>query len=158
MLFISPGVLIMRRLFLITSTVALLFGCAAPLQSPEQVDTPSALSSCPSAPRCVSSQSEDLDAFTSPFKVTSAEQWQTLQSLLRSLPRTQVIAQSPHYLHVEVRSKIMRYRDDVELLYTPDKNRVDVRSASKIGYYDFGVNRERIEALRLRFLDATATP
>ena len=52
----------------------------------------------------------------------------------------------------------MRYRDDVELLYTPDKNRVDVRSASKIGYYDFGVNRERIEALRLRFLDATATP
>ena len=54
------------------------------------------------------------------------------------------------YIHAEVTSAIMRYDDDVEFLFVTDQ-RIDVRSSSRIGYYDFGVNRERVDALRAGF-------
>lgn len=45
----------------------------------------------------------------------------------------------------------MRYVDDVEFLLDPARSRIDVRSSSRIGYYDFQINRERIEDIRRRF-------
>ena len=48
------------------------------------------------------------------------------------------------------------YTDDLELLWLPEHKRVEVRSSSRIGYYDFGVNRERVEALRARLLEQGA--
>ncbi|MFT6724717.1 MAG: hypothetical protein ACJARN_001584, partial [Arenicella sp.] len=52
------------------------------------------------------------------------------------------------YLHAEYTSRTMRFIDDLELLVSPDTKRIDVRSASRIGYSDGGVNRTRIESLR----------
>ncbi|MEX1667435.1 DUF1499 domain-containing protein [Zhongshania guokunii] len=105
---------------------------------------------CPSAPRCVSSLevgSKHIAALT----VNSAEQWQLLQETLLNMPRTKVVERQANYLHAVTHSAIMRYRDDIELRYQPNTNRAEVRSASYLGYYDFEVNRERVETLRKLF-------
>jgi uncharacterized protein (DUF1499 family) len=108
------------------------------------------LAPCPSAPHCVSSL-EAGSKHIAPITVNSVEQWRLLQETLLAMPRIGAAESQTHYLHAISRSAIMRYKDDIELRYSPSENRVDVRSASRIGYYDFEVNRERIETLRSQF-------
>ena len=52
------------------------------------------------------------------------------------------------YLHAEFTSRFMHYVDDVEFLYDQAAGLVHVRSASRVGYSDLGVNRKRIESIR----------
>jgi uncharacterized protein (DUF1499 family) len=75
--------------------------------------------------------------------------WPKVVATVRASERTTIVTSEARYLHAEVRSPWRVYTDDLELL-RDDGGRVDVRSASRIGYYDFGVNRERVEALRRR--------
>jgi uncharacterized protein (DUF1499 family) len=42
----------------------------------------------------------------------------------------------------------MKFVDDLELWFDPVNQTVQVRSASRVGRKDFGVNRQRVEALR----------
>lgn len=128
-------------------TYGLLTACSTPppLSNPP---SPPAIKPCPERPNCVSSLANDAPQRVSPFWATREEDWQRLQQLLLALPRSQAIARSEHYLHVEIHSAILRFRDDVQLWYSPAKQRIDVRSASRLGHYDFGVNRQRIENLR----------
>lgn len=58
-----------------------------------------------------------------------------------------MITHDAGYIHAEVTSSIMGYVDDVEFVFLPEQ-RIDVRSSSRIGYYDFNVNRKRVERLR----------
>jgi hypothetical protein len=58
--------------------------------------------------------------------------------------------QTDDYLHVEFKSKLMGFVDDVEF-YFPDSAVIHMRSASRVGYSDFGVNRRRLEKIRKRF-------
>ena len=62
------------------------------------------------------------------------------------MPRTRIISSDSHYLHAEFRSRLLRYVDDVE--FHDDGKVLHVRSASRLGRRDFGVNRARVEALR----------
>jgi len=55
------------------------------------------------------------------------------------------------YLHEEFRSALFGFVDDVEFRMDEPAGRIDVRSASRTGYYDFGVNRRRVEEIRARF-------
>jgi uncharacterized protein (DUF1499 family) len=64
------------------------------------------------------------------------------------MPRTTVVAAETGYLYAEFRSKLMGFVDDVEFLVDPAKGVIHVRSASRLGRRDFGVNRDRIERLR----------
>ncbi|GAA4096107.1 DUF1499 domain-containing protein [Zhongshania borealis] len=135
------------RTLLILFTATVISACS---NTPTQTGSNSTLAPCPNAPHCVSSVEAGSKHITA-ITVTSAEQWQLLQETLLAMPRTNVAERRPNYLHAVSHSAIMRYRDDVELRYTPANNRVDVRSASRLGYYDFEVNRERIETLRNQF-------
>lgn len=58
------------------------------------------------------------------------------------------MTQSDAYLHAECRSALFGFVDDLELQLRTGDRLVAVRSASRLGYYDFGVNRRRIEHLR----------
>jgi uncharacterized protein (DUF1499 family) len=64
------------------------------------------------------------------------------------MERATVIKTEGNYLHAEFRTKLMRYVDDVELFYDERAGLVHVRSASRLGRRDFGVNRARVEKLR----------
>ncbi|WP_295870986.1 DUF1499 domain-containing protein [uncultured Zhongshania sp.] len=126
---------------------ALLSACSAPRLGADN----GKFQACPAAPHCVSSTENNSEKYIAPISVKSQDDWQRLQNLLLAMPRTELISRDTHYLHAVTSTAIMRYKDDVELLYTPSKNTVDVRSSSRIGYYDFEVNRERIETLRSEF-------
>ena len=64
------------------------------------------------------------------------------------MPRATVIRTEGAYLYAEFRTRLMRYVDDVELYYDERAGLVHVRSASRLGRRDFGVNRRRVEELR----------
>ena len=68
------------------------------------------------------------------------------------MPRTKIITAEGKYLYAEFTSAIMGYVDDVEFFANPDKGIIEVRSASRLGESDLGVNRQRIEAIRANFI------
>lgn len=108
------------------------------------------LSPCPDKPNCVSSEAHDAAHLIEPFPVykNPQESLQIIVSIIQSMPRTTIVEETPTYIHAEFSSRVFRFVDDVEFLYNPDKNVIEVRSASRIGYSDFGVNRKRIETIR----------
>jgi len=61
-----------------------------------------------------------------------------------------IIRQEANYLYAEYRTRLMRFVDDVEFVFDEKAGLIHVRSASRLGRRDFGVNRARVEALRSR--------
>ena len=57
------------------------------------------------------------------------------------------VVEEDTYWHVEFRSRVFRFVDDVEFLFDPADRQIHVRSASRVGYSDLGVNRRRIEKI-----------
>jgi uncharacterized protein (DUF1499 family) len=111
---------------------------------------------CSFAPHCVSSTESDPQKYIAPIVVSSPQEWQRLQQLVLAIPRTKIAVQNVNYLHAVTSTDIMHYKDDVELLYSPAKNAVDIRSSSRVGYYDFGINRARLEQLRSQLKDPSS--
>lgn len=107
---------------------------------------------CPTSPNCVSSMAEDPSHFVPPliFHGTQAEALTRLLNLLETLPRCTIVSRSENYIHAECTSRIFRFVDDLELFIDPNHGLIHVRSASRQGYADFGVNRKRVEWLRYR--------
>jgi uncharacterized protein (DUF1499 family) len=113
---------------------------------------PNRLSHCPDSPNCVSSQSADPARFIEPLRYTGdrADARQKLLDLLKDSNRTRLISVETDYIHAEFRSLIFNFVDDVEFYFSSEDRIIHVRSASRTGYYDFGVNRRRVERLRGR--------
>lgn len=107
------------------------------------------MADCVDGPHCVSSQATDPNRHVEPLRYagSQAAAEQALLAELQALPRAEVITHDAGYIHAEVTSLIMGYVDDVEFVFLPEQ-RIDVRSSSRIGYYDFNVNRKRVERLR----------
>jgi uncharacterized protein (DUF1499 family) len=95
-------------------------------------------------PNCVSSQADPADAehYVAPIRGTIG----AARAAVQSLPRARIIREDGDYLYAEFRSKLLGYVDDVELWF--DGVLLQVRSASRLGRRDFGVNRNRVERLR----------
>ncbi|HEX9434748.1 MAG TPA: DUF1499 domain-containing protein [Burkholderiales bacterium] len=106
------------------------------------------LAPCRRTPNCVSSQADPADAehYTAPLVFRGS--MDQLRRAVESMQRATVISVERNYLYAEFRSRLMRYVDDVELYYDERAGLVQVRSASRLGRRDFGVNRARVEALR----------
>ena len=104
---------------------------------------------CRPTPNCVSSQADpaDKEHYIAPiaFSGTMPE----LRRAVESMTRATVISEEGTYLYAEYKSALLGYVDDVELLLDESARLVHVRSASRLGRSDFGVNRKRIEELRV---------
>ncbi|MDZ8095389.1 MAG: DUF1499 domain-containing protein [Nostoc sp. DedQUE05] len=111
------------------------------------------LTPCPNSPNCVSSQSTDASHQIAPLTFTSTpEQAITnLKQIIESLPRTKIISESKDYLYAEFKSALLGFVDDVEFYLDRTANLIHVRSASRLGQSDLGVNRKRIETIRAKF-------
>lgn len=106
---------------------------------------------CPPRPSCVSSVVEDDQQRVA--GLVYAGDASTAFSMLHEVVERmggKIAHESPGYLHAVFETPTMHYRDDLELLVLPE-GRIDVRSVSRFGYRDFGVNRDRVEALRQAF-------
>ena len=108
------------------------------------------LAPCPASPNCVSSQSTDKDHAIEPFPFsgTPAEAMADLKKVLSGLPRTKIATETETYLHAEFTSRLFRFVDDVEFWIDGSTRTVHLRSASRLGSSDLGVNRKRIENMR----------
>lgn len=105
-------------------------------------------------PNCVSSQAEaaDEEHFIAPipFKGDAPVAMAAVRAAVESMRDATVIRQEGGYLYAEYRTKLMRFVDDVEFLFDAKAGLIHVRSASRLGRRDFGVNRARVESLRAR--------
>ncbi|EEF61339.1 DUF1499 domain-containing protein [Pedosphaera parvula] len=106
---------------------------------------------CPDSPNCACSQNADQQHLIEPFQFNGSrsEAWSRLKQALLTQKRVTIITDSSNYLHLEFRSVILRFVDDVEFLLA--ENVIHVRSASRVGYSDLGVNRRRLETIRRAF-------
>ena len=105
---------------------------------------------CPDSPNCVSSDATDEKHRVEPYRLTATAEdaWHGLQNVLAAEERTRLVEVNDSYLHVEVRSAIMRFVDDTEFSLRAGEGIIAVRSAARTGYSDRGVNRKRIERIR----------
>ncbi|MCP4129466.1 MAG: DUF1499 domain-containing protein [bacterium] len=108
------------------------------------------LSACPDSPNCVSSQAPDkvhlIKALS--YSGTQEEAHKKIIEIVKSMKRTVVITTEGNYIHAEFTSAVFRFVDDVEFFLNDSTKEIHVRSASRIGYSDMGVNRKRIEEIR----------
>lgn len=114
------------------------------------------------SPNCVSSQADPGDAvhYVAPlrFSDNADEAMARLARIVEGMERTSVVKRDGHYLYAEFRSKLLGFVDDVEFLASSTEGAVHVRSASRLGRRDFGVNRDRVETIRLQFEAASPAP
>ena len=115
------------------------------------------LQPCPSSPNCVSTQASDAQHSIEPitYDGETAVAHQAILAILQADPNMTLISQTPTYLHAEARSNLWRFIDDVEFHFDEAESVIQFRSASRLGYGDGNVNRQRMEAIRDAF---NATP
>lgn len=108
------------------------------------------LAPCPNSPNCVNSQSQDavhqIEAIA--YNSTPEKAIENLKSIIKSLPRTKIITETTNYIYAEFSTQLMGFVDDVEFYINPEKQQIEIRSASRLGESDLGLNRQRIEIIR----------
>lgn len=153
----NPSRLLATVLFigLIAATTA---GCTGERPSLGLVSGDGGLLPCPESPNCVSNDASDEEHKIEPLVLAVAPDaaWKAVHEVLASMPRMVIIEDNGSYLHAEQTSRLMRYVDDLELAIDTDKGIIAVRSASRLGKSDLGVNRERVEFLRAALVERGA--
>lgn len=113
------------------------------------------LAACPTSPNCVVSQGGDAEHAIAPIAYSTDRPTarQNLIDILGVVPRTQIVQQSDNYILVISESRLMGFVDDTEFYFPPDEKVIHARAAARLGESDLGVNRRRIEQIRLAFQD-----
>lgn len=113
------------------------------------------LAPCPDSPNCVCTQADPADTTHSIQALTytgsARAAMARLLAIIKALPRTTIITNSENYLHVEFRSLVFRFVDDVEFVLDDNAKQINFRSAARLGHSDLGVNRKRMEGIRQQF-------
>ncbi len=114
------------------------------------------LSPCPTSPNCVSSLDTGASRYVEPlhYEGTSAEARETLISVINSMKRSEIVTVEPNYIHATFTSLLFRFVDDVEFAFDDENKIIHLRSASRTGYSDLGVNRRRVEKIRSSFMSS----
>ena len=116
----------------------------APSRTPNSVSSQAGLH--PDHPRA-------REAAIAPFAFSGdgVQAMRRLNALLQREPNLEITQVGGDYLRAEARSTTLHFVDDVEFWLDPANSAIQLRSASRLGYSDRGVNRQRIEALRSAF-------
>lgn len=134
------------------TTCVIMLCMTAPVLA-ENTTTP--LAPCPDSPNCVSSQAPaaDREHYIAPFSFSGepVDAWQRLKAVMLAEKRVTIVVEQEDYLHAEMRSLMFRFVDDIEFSLAADAGLIHVRSASRVGHSDFGVNRKRVERIRAAF-------
>lgn len=138
-----------RFYIVLLGLAAFINGCSG-IKSEKAKFDDEALADCPDRPNCVSSKAQDKGRAVEPFYIKSDPEkvLDEVAGVIGRLPRTTIVKVTDQYLHAEIRSRLFRFVDDLELQLEPSDNVIEIRSASRTGYYDFGVNRRRVIHLR----------
>ena len=97
------------------------------------------LSKCVEIAHCVREEWE-VNIIEEPFK--------EIKEIIENTPRSEIVELDRDYLHAEITSKWMKYVDDLEISFVPETNILQVRSESRVGESDLGVNQKRVDLLK----------
>ncbi|MDZ7968126.1 MAG: DUF1499 domain-containing protein [Nostoc sp. DedSLP03] len=113
------------------------------------------LSSCPASNNCVVSQNADEKHAINPipYHVDRNAAREILLKVISVVPRTEIVEQTDNYIHALSKSRIFKFVDDLEFYLPPNESVIHLRSASRVGESDLGVNRRRVEQIRLALRD-----
>ncbi|WP_375474800.1 DUF1499 domain-containing protein [uncultured Nostoc sp.] len=113
------------------------------------------LSSCPASNNCVVSQNADAKHAIDPihYHLDRNTTREILLKVLSVVPRTEIVEQTDTYIHALSKSRIFKFVDDVEFYLPANESVIHLRSASRVGEFDLGVNRRRSEQIRLALRD-----
>jgi uncharacterized protein (DUF1499 family) len=105
---------------------------------------------CPSSPNCHSSLAADPGRRVEPMKLKPdwPKNWERIPAILESLSGNKVVQNNQTLIRVECKSRIFGFVDDLTLKINPQTGIIDIRSAARTGYYDFGVNKRRIQTVK----------
>ena len=112
------------------------------------------LKPCPNSPNCVSSYATDISHNVEPLRYTGTidNARKAVLSVLDSMDRTRVVTENDDYIHAKCKSMVFRFVDDLEFYFDEKESVIHVRSASRVGYSDFGANRKRVAEFRQRLM------
>ena len=110
------------------------------------------LAPCPGSPNCVSSQAKGGYHAILPISYSGSQEGviETITAVIQGMKRSRIITVSPDYLQAEFWT-FLGFVDDVEFALDQEQHLIHMRSASRFGYWDLGVNRRRLEAIRTEF-------
>ncbi|MEW5882063.1 MAG: DUF1499 domain-containing protein [Pseudomonadota bacterium] len=93
------------------------------------------------------------DAAIAPLKFTGdpAAAIARVRRIVESMPGARVVDARSDYLYAQFTTRWLKFVDDVEFWAAPAEGAIHVRSASRVGRRDFGVNRKRVEAIRAAY-------
>ena len=110
---------------------------------------------CSNSPNCVSTEAKPEDSKhympPLPYSGTSIEAIEKIENIIKSMARVEIVEKSDYSLHAVFKTKILRFKDDVEFVVDEKDKVIRFRSASRTGYSDFGVNRKRMEKICSKF-------
>ena len=112
--------------------------------------------SCPSSPNCVSSQATDPRHRMAPIPFAGAPETARarLRTIIQAMPHAEITRDEPGYLTVSFRSRVFGFLDEAEFVVDSAGGLIHFRSGARTGYYDFGVNRSRMERITAAFTKA----
>ena len=131
--------------------VVVLVGCTS---SPNKPATTEELPGCGWLPNCVNTQVGRGAQSSEPIRA-DAEQWQKLKLWIAGQEDWQINIDDDNFIQAVVKTPVMRFRDDVQLLFLPDARLIQVRSSSRLGISDLGTNARRVETLRDQLIQET---
>jgi uncharacterized protein (DUF1499 family) len=154
---ITLGVFAALGLLLVLRMVSL---GLSPKSPPALGITDGHLTPCPRKRNCVSSQAKGRAHGIAPIAASGTLEHVMARAhdAISSMSRARITEIEGGYLRAEFQSRLFRFVDDLELLWRPDDEHFDVRSASRVGNSDLGANRRRVEALRRRLEGPTSKP
>ena len=112
------------------------------------------LTLCPDKPNCVVSYNNSEDHYIDPIKFMEDKEtaYQKLSTILEKEKNSKIITKNENYIRAEFTSAIFGFVDDLEFLFPNDEEKtIHVRSSSRIGHSDLGVNRKRVEMIRFKY-------
>ena len=142
----------LQNIFTLALSTAFFLVFIAACQSATQVKTgivDNRLTPCPSSPNCVCSETQGLKSSISPvnYKTEDAEAWSKAKSTIYKMGG-KIIKQDEQYIHAVFTSRIFHFVDDFELRIDKKNKVIHIRSGSRTGYSDLGVNRKRADKFR----------
>jgi uncharacterized protein (DUF1499 family) len=140
-------------LFFLTFSLMIVTGCRQTVSVTVGL-TDGKLRPCPDKYNCVCTQDPVKRHRIEPLHYTGTQE-ETREKLLmvvRRMAQSTLVKADADYIHVEFRSAFFEFVDDVEFLFDDAAKLIHFRSAARTGYYDFDVNRKRMEEIRKRFM------
>ena len=144
--------------FISVAFVSFILASTVPSLATETVKEPlpvKALAVCSALPNCVSSQATNRAhrmppiGFTGPLEAAQ----ERLLRVIRQIPQSEIVKDEPGYLAVIFHSKVFGFVDETEFAFDEKDGEINFYSVARSGFYDFGVNRSRLEKIRDSFLE-----